>query len=192
MNNTKKYTTFSKKRSSKFEVLSPKPAFTLIEILVSMVIMAMIFSGTLYGFWKILEANARIDLSRQLQKEMHFAMIRMADKIRDYSIDYNAYTSGPGKACENQDVNSPPSLCVKNNYVFSADTEVLKMNDAPLLSSRFVTKKLYFSITPNTDPSDISNPQFQPKVTIFLEAESKFLPDVSIPLQTTISSRIYN
>lgn len=166
--------------------------FTLIEILVSMVIMAMVFSGALYGFWKILEANARIDLSRQLQKEMHFAMIRMADKIRDYSIDYDAYVSGSGKPCENQDVNSPLSLCVKNDYAFTMEDDVLKMNNAPLLSDKFITETLNFSITPNTDPSNIANPQFQPKVTIFLKAESKFLPDVSIPLQATISSRIYD
>ena len=170
--------------------------FTLLEILVSMVIIAMVFSSALFGFWKMLETNARIDLSRQLQKEVHFAMIRMADKIRDYSIDYDAYIPSSGGKCETQDIASPQKLCVNDpsgdSYVFEVINGILKMNSAPLLSERFLVSSLNFTITPSADPSKITNTQLQPKVTIYIKAQAKNLPDISISIQTTISSRIYN
>ena len=101
-------------------------AFTLIEVLVAVVITGMVLSSVLLGYWQMVKVNHTINLSRQLQKEVHFAMVRMADKIRDYSIDYNAYTNPTG-SCGEQTITSPSKLCIgnsNNNYIFEKNCRI--------------------------------------------------------------------
>lgn len=177
--------------------------FSLIEILVAIVIAGIVLSGVLGSYFSLLQASQRSDIARQLQKEMNFAVIRMADKIRSYSIDYKAYED------ENVDVRQSQSLFTKSSESdsfhrfqredFSTNQRsfsTLGMDGAPLFSSIFEVEEMNFSVTPNADPANPENlgdksVQLQPKATLFLRVRSFRYPDISFTLQTTISSRRY-
>jgi prepilin-type N-terminal cleavage/methylation domain-containing protein len=173
-------------------------AFSLIEILVTIVISGIVLSGVLGSYFSLVQASQKADTARQLQKEVNFAMIRMADKIRSYSINYSVY--------EDQDISKDGSrfLFTEGNegatHKFQIENsdgkQILTMDGAPLFSSFFEVKDFHVSITPNNDPFDSANlgdseAQFQPKATIFLSVEARRYPDVSLVIQTTISSRRY-
>ncbi len=174
--------------------LNKQRAFTLIEILVGIVISGMVLSSVLAASWQMIKMRQITDASRQLQKEMHFSLIRIADKIRSYSIDYNAYeVTGE---CNGVSILSSQKLCVGDDNVFEIIDDKLTMNNAPLMSDIFKVTNFVFKVTPTKDPSLHENKadqevQLQPKVTVYFRAEAKNLPQVHQVLQTTISSRVY-
>ena len=181
-----------------------KSGFTLIEVLVSIVISTMVLTAVLNSYFQSLRVHARLDVTRQLQKEVHFALIRMADKIRDLSVDYGEYLSvdGVGGDCFGQDMNVGSRLCLRGDVVFGVEDGRLEMSESPLLSSRFVVEDLRFTVTPEEDLGLIESGRtltldkvralsLQPKVEVFLRVKSLGQDDVELALRTTISSRIY-
>jgi prepilin-type N-terminal cleavage/methylation domain-containing protein len=168
--------------------------FTLIELVVSMVIAGIVFSAVMGAYVSLIQTNTRIDTLRQLQKEANFAMTRMTDKIRAFSVDYDAHS--PSGSCTFALSSAETRiLCVQSGLKFEFKDKNLFMNEDPLFSERFSLKEGFFRVTPEKDPSDLGNPQFQTKVMIFFELEyvSEKDPSLnfSLPLQTTVSSRVY-
>lgn len=183
--------------------------FTLIELLVSMTIGGIVFASVMTSYASLTRARQRIDLYRGLQQQGSFVMIRMADKLRDYGIDYSAYPNWP----YTDGVIETQELYTNNDYVFelTLDGDFL-MNEEPLLSTyvRVVPGSFSFRITPDGDPSSLVHPsyydlgdpsvstldylteQVQPKVQIYMELQSTLDEDIVLPIQTTISTRIYN
>ncbi len=189
-----------------------KPGTTLIELIVIVVISAIILSAVMTSYASLVKTNQKINVSRQLQKEINFAMIRLTDKMRSYSVDYEAYDSGNCSGYNLSDSNN--LLCIQgegetDSYFFNQgdfiapDGETYKtlfMNQEPLFSSFFEVKNVHFFVTPSKDPFDIKNLQtpadikaynLQPKVTITLEVGSIQYEDLEFHIQTTISSRKY-
>ena len=165
---------------------------SLIEVLVSIVIAGIIFSTVMVSYFSLIQTQQKTDIMRQMQKEVHFAIIRIADKIRANSIDYDAYSGG---RCSGIDLRSSNKLCLGADNIFEVNGTRLMMNNSPLISEKFAIKKMYFYGSPTTNPvgnQGDKDSQFQPKVTIFLEVESLKDPSISMEVQTTISSRNYN
>ncbi len=175
---------------------SKNSGFTLIELLVSMVVSAILLTTVLSSFWALLQTNDRNKNFSQLQQETSFAMARIADKIKNYSIDYDAYTS-PG-VCQGMTINDTLKVLCLNSNTFELDSsqETLKMNGQPLFSKSFKVEKSLFQISPAKNPYYRDNigkkeVQLQPKVTIILKVSSIKYPNMVLNIQTTISSRQY-
>ncbi len=161
---------------------------TLIELLVATVIAGIIFTSAMGAYFVFAKNTQKMNIWREIQKETHFSMIRMADKIRSHSIDFSEYSSGN---CVT-DVNR--NLCLNNGYFFKFENENLKMNGSPLFSKEFKVERIHFQISPNQDPfTNITNKslQIQPKVQIQMEISSRRIPDIKFLIRTTISSRVY-
>ena len=183
--------------------LSSLPGFTLIEVLVSVVITAMMLTLVMASYWTFLKTQQRMAVARELQSEVRFAFNRFNDAIRSSSIDYAAYT-GSGHCAT-----LPGTLCLlkpngDTQYAVFVDADKkLKLGTTPadaqfLLSpQKFSVDNVSFRVSP--DPSlgnpkaDLTLDQIQPKVTIFLRVlptDSRY-QDLVIENQTTISSRQY-
>lgn len=179
-----------------------KKGVTLIELLVVIVASGIILSTVLASFASLIKVTQKIDTSRQLQKEINFALIRMADRMREDSINYDAYKEG---ACTGMDTTQNTKVCI-GDYVFEKEESIVRgdetfytlaMDGERLFSSKFNIRKVaIFDITPGNDPTQKDDdgtpyPNFQPKLTIYLDVESIQYPDINFQIQTTISSRKY-
>jgi len=169
-----------RQKSQKFT----KKGMTLVEILVSMTISAVIFSAVLISYSAILKSQQKADTLRQMQKEIHFAMARISDRIRAKSIDFEKYEF-PEK-CSGVNIASAEKLCVGGGDFFEKSGKSIKMNSQPLISDKFSVETAIFYTTPSDSTENL-----QPKTTIFLEVKSNSIPNLKMALQTTISSRIY-
>ncbi len=166
-------------------------AFTLVELLVSMVISALLLTTVLGSFWILMQTNQQNEESGRLQQQANFALLRISDKIKNYSIDYQkAETIIPAL-----DLGSPQTqLYINGGFEFKKHGENLTMNGQPLFSPSFRVKNALFWVSPKKDPFtniDIKDFQLQPKVTMVLQVESKKFPNIALDIQTTISSRKY-
>lgn len=192
------FTSFRKGRSKslKFKTKNRRvkhKGFTLVEVLVALVISGMLLASVMGSFWVLMRANQRAQISRELQKETNFAIIRMADTIRNFAIDYEAYQFGTGSICESLDINNCQNLCIKENE-FEHKDENLFMNGQPLFSAKHKVENVYFSIAPSQNPFENlgdRQKQIQPRATIFIHVVSKNDPAIELEIQTTISSRKY-
>jgi len=203
-----KHTSFSKNQG-----------FTLIEVLVATVISVAMLTLVMSSFWTLWQTYKTSELLRDMQHEATFALTRIADKVRNYGVDYSAYIA-PGR-CVGVNVNE--NLCVKDpvsgeEFLFSykgigatpGPEQALFMGDYtnpdldPLFShDKFLITHLRFDKFPDTEPTrqNTAN-QFQPKVMIAFRMQSKVDvwgkpivdPDdaLSLDMQTTISSRNYD
>jgi len=182
--------------------------FTLIELLVAVVVTALMLTLVMASYWTFLQTQQRMAMSRELQSEVRFALNRFADKVRSSRIDYTAYL--PTNECATMDPAGSQKLCLitpgGNTYYFDhrdesgdGNEDALFMgNDPttaqPLISpQKFNVTSLNFAFSPAADPADLSNPQMQPKVTIYLAISptNPTYQDLVIESQTTISSRQY-
>ncbi len=191
--------------------------FTLIEMLVSMVIVGIMLTLVMASYWTFLQTQQRMAVSRELQSEVRFAFNRYADKVRSSRVDYNQYSGIAGNNCQSLDLNGARALCLTDGasyYYFehvdlngdgtqnallmgkaTTSAQEAKTNAQPLISPlKFNVTNAHFAVSPAYDPKvDISQPQMQPKVKLYLEAHptSERYLDLVIESQTTISSRQY-
>lgn len=171
-------------------------AFTLVEVIVSILISALLLTLVLGSFWLLIKINQQNEIAGRLQKQTTFAMLRMSDKIKQYSIDYEAYTSAANGLCKNLSLDSgtQQKLCLGANHEFKKEGDTLLMDTHPLFSDEFIVDSVNFFVSPSADPfSDISEKsiQLQPKVTIALKVHSKKYENILLEVQSTISSRKY-
>lgn len=153
------------------------PGFTLIELIVAITIGGIILATVMGSFLSLGKTKQQLDLTRQIQRELSFATIRIADRIRAQSVDYT----------RTQEANHH-ALPIGENELFSFDPEkgMLFMNEAPLFSHGLMVQKAKFTVSQ-------SNNKLQPRVHIEIQVSERTkeeIPRVSIPLRTTISSRI--
>lgn len=151
--------------------------FTLIELIVSITIGGIILATVMGSFLTLGKTKQQLDLTRQIQRELSFATIRIADRVRSQSIDYSRI----------QDANHH-ALPIGDNELFSfdKDAKMLFMNDAPLFSKNLMVQDAEFTVSP-------LNSEVQPRVHLEIRVSERTTaetPRVSIPLRTTISSRI--
>ena len=167
--------------------------FTLIEVLVSMVISVFLLTLVMGGFAALIQTNQRNNVFRDLQKQSNFALVRLADNMRNGSVDYQAYETGGD--CQNLDLGSPlERVCLGDETLLEYRDENLWLDGQPLFSDVFHVEKGLFTVLPALDPfSNIGtrSAQLQPKVHFYGVVTSRQFPKISIPLQTTISSRSY-
>ncbi len=168
-----------------------RSGFTLIELLVAVVISGIVLVSVMSSFWLFIQTHQKAEANRELQREVRFAMTRIADKTRNYSIKYSEYQSGG---------NCPPSinqnhkLCLEDHSFEFRDGN-LWLEDQPIFSeNKFKVNDAFFGFSPDEDPKinlgelDL---QIQPKVTVYLEVESKRDSNINFEVQTSLSSRKY-
>ncbi|PID70459.1 hypothetical protein CSB37_02100 [bacterium DOLZORAL124_38_8] len=154
-----------------------KKAFTLIELMISITIGAVILTSALGVYAQFVQTKMRIEIARQMQKEVNFALARLTDRARNCEI-----TSGKSNFVNLKCENDKPY-----NFSINTDSNSFTMNNERLISKRFKI------ITDNkTSKFVITNKEnTQPKVQIFLKVQSKKDPSVQQFIRTTISSRKY-
>lgn len=151
--------------------------FTLIELIVAITIGGIILATVMGSFLTLGKIKQQLDLTRQIQRELSFATIRIADRIRSQSLDY--------ARIEDSNLHALP-LGETELFSFDPDAGMLFMNDAPLFSSSLMVQDAEFTVSP------LSN-TLQPQVHLEIRVSERTtaeVPRVSIPIRTTISSRI--
>ncbi len=151
--------------------------FTLIELIVAITIGGIILATVMGSFLTLGKIKQQLDLTRQIQRELSFATIRIADRIRSQSLDYTRI--------EDSNLHALP-LGETELFSFDPDAGMLFMNDAPLFSSSLMVQDAEFTVSP------LSN-TLQPQVHLEIRVSERTtaeVPRVSIPIRTTISSRI--
>ena len=171
--------------------LKSNAGFTLVEMLVAMVILGILLTMVMQSYWGLIQIYQKAEIMRQLQRESHFTLTRVADKMRYHSLNYQAYNLGG--ACG---VTLSKKLCLGPHvFIFDDVTGSLTMDGQPLFSSDVIeVRHLDFSFTPDRDPFvHLGTPsaQTQPKLTLLMEVAAQDLPDLKFDLQATISSRKY-
>ena len=165
--------------------------FSLLELLVAMVLSGIVLVSVLTSFWLFIQTHQKAELNRELQRETRFALSRIADKTRNFSIDYEQYK--PGENCP-PSINQNHKLCLEGHSVEFKNNN-LYLDDQPLLSpEKFHINTAHFGFSPDKDPrknlGDI-HLQIQPKVSINFNVESKKINTIKFDIQTTLSSRKY-
>jgi len=163
-----------------------KSGFSLIEILVTIVISGILLAAAAGNFAYFLRAEQKINLQRELQKQVFFAMSRLNDAARGCEIDFENF------AAEKIIFKNPEKIFEKTDENHADFPENFLLENQPLFSKKFRVEKINFAISPTENPrEDWANPQFQPKVEIFLRAAARAMPEISTEVRTVISSRIY-
>ena len=162
--------------------------FTLLELLVSIVIGGIVLAGALSTYGVFSQTTARIRQTQQLHQAVNFAMIRMADRMRAYSIGYEQYGNFlPGKTSNQVFFGDGTHLHFSKNQLY--------LNEQPLFAPPFVVTDAVFTVTPAQDPfsaTKLSADSYrQPRLTIKLQVASKQNPTITTTVRTTISSRLY-
>ncbi len=157
---------------------------TLFELIIAITISGFVLTGVMASYVSLSRSAQKIDISRQLQREINFAMARISDRVRGFSTDYDT--------CNNY-ADNLHKLCVQGGDYFEFDDEngMLNMNGQPLFSPVFEVKEVAFNVTPTEKPSGLDP---QPRVQVYLrvglgEGVKIHLQDFEI--QTTLSSRLY-
>ncbi|MFH0819369.1 MAG: type II secretion system protein [Patescibacteria group bacterium] len=185
------------------KIIKKNKGFTLIEIVVATGIFLIIF---------VIISDLAITFNRnpqeliyqkKLEREVDYCMEFLAQKIRTDNIDYSAYISDGQDLTSSAD-NPSDRLYLINQYGehdnFYVSSNLYYDNGAVgenVNSANVVFDNIYFYIYPATDPfSEASTVNYQPRVTVSLQAhyteDGVDYNDISIILQTTISSRFYD
>lgn len=176
--------------------MKPK-GFTLIELIVSFVVMAIVLSAVMQSLQSFIQTSRKLSVVREIQQDLSFALLRMGDRIRNNSIDYQAYDGG---ACATVAKINGQKLCLNNGWLLEKQGDVLFLSkgsvQSPLFPKNVKVVQALFSISPEQDPEDPvnwGNPVFQrqPRVDIHLEIESLRDGDVNFEIDTSFSSRVY-
>jgi len=156
--------------------LRKKRGFSLIELLVGMTIGAIILTVVMGSYAAMAKTTMRLDLARQLQKETNFAVIRMADKIRNFPIE---------SCAENKLVLDGRDKGQLTFEFLLENKKQLTLNEQPLFSANLQVKEGKFECVGVEDSAE------QPRVQIYLLVSAKKEPEITSRVQTTISSRIF-
>jgi prepilin-type N-terminal cleavage/methylation domain-containing protein len=154
--------------------------FSLIEIVVAITIGGIILATVMGSFLTLSKMSQQLDLTRQIQRELNFATIRIADRIRSQSIDYSRL--------DELDHHFLP-IGGSETFRFDEDAGMLFMNDAPLFSNTLMVRDSTFLVFPE-DESEKLQPRVQIELRVTERTEGNITPKISIPLRTTLSSRI--
>lgn len=166
--------------NKKFELVSKSglkvrniAGFSLIELLVAITIGGIILTVVMTSYAAMSQTNLQLDAARQLQKETNFAVIRMADRIRNFSVDLDNSTD--------------KKLIIghkKGVFEYLPNKKQLTMDEQPVFSSNILVTKMEFKYSKNSA-------KLQPWVQIYLKVASKKNKEITNRIRTTISSRIF-
>lgn len=170
--------------------------FTLVEVLVSIVITAIVIVAVMASMWHLVLANHQADALRQLHKQVHFSLVRSADKIRTHSIDYTQHPEDGSGTCAPLPggMTAIEKICLGDGHILEFRDKNLFLDDSPLFGDAFEVESVGFLVSPTKAPSDNiadKSTQLQPKVTIHMSVRSRAFSSAFMEVQTTISSRRY-
>ena len=180
-----------------------KSAFTLVEVVVAFVVMAIVMTAVLQSIGAFLQTTQRLNLVRETQREVSFALTKIGDTIRNESIDYEAYSS-TGK-CKTLALGDPQEqICLGNQWRLDFDNTVDDENlfvwkddqKGPLFSQSVIVKNATFTISPEKNPDSPeawgnAALQRQPIVDVSLTVASRRDPSIEFVLSTSYSARVY-
>lgn len=149
--------------------------FSLVELVVAITIGGVVLSTVMVSYVSLAKMRQSLDISRQVQRELNFATMRISDRARANSINY-----------EKLDSDNHHFLPLgEDEFIYDDVAKSLSMNGAPLFSPNIMVEQAEFDVWPiNNDP------KVQPMVNLQLLVSSKNKPDIEIPLRTSISSRV--
>lgn len=193
-NETMKKTPFI--RNTKY-IIRKRNAFTLIEVITTIAITVILLSIVLASYASMTRVIQDMKLSQKLQREVHFTMQRITDRMRNESINYAAMIA------DNQDIGSPQKLILgtgENAVTIERKSSgegafSLEFDGQPIFSDLFTVERFHVQIDPLVDPylpaNKYTNNYRQPKLMVGLTVRSIDKPTIVQSLQTTISSRKY-
>ncbi len=192
------------------KIIKENSGFTLIEVLVSMSIFVVFVGILINSYSSIVKAYNEANEYRKMYVEARNIFDSLTREIRDGIYDYNdcdghlacqVLISKDGQYRTTVSYSDPNLSLKKCKLAEGLEIGVGSYNTCveETLNSELQITKFNFLASPNKDPYAEKNVnyddiQFQPMITIYAEftKENPFGDDFSFPLQTTISSRIYN
>lgn len=185
--------------------LQAQQGFTLMEIVVSTTIFAVVLTMTLAIFNYALKINRRTEALRQTTQGMRNFTEFLVKEIRNGKIEYSA--TPVSASCESNYVsasNYTTYLALVSEtgdreciYLTGTDLFIAKEELDPQLLNpvNFSVDMLRFFVQPTTDPYDVASPpDIQPMVTLIMRV-TVTLPTGevrTIPYQTSISTDAYD
>lgn len=151
--------------------------FSLIELVVAIAIGGVILATVMGSYLSLARMRQSLDVTRQIQREVNFAAMRMGDRMRAHSVNYEHEDYSP----ENHEF----LPLGEDEFVYDNKEKMVRMNGAPLFSPSLEVSELRFEVIPSQRSEKI-----QGMVKLELRVSSKAKPEISVPLRTTISSRI--
>lgn len=181
--------------------------FTLVEIIVSTAIFAIVIASVLALFNYVLRINSRVQATRQVSQGARIFAEVLSREIRNGRISYDQ--TGTCNPAANYSSQSNQQLAL-TTYTGEKLCFYLNPSDEKLYIERITSSGTYtdtvnpnrftinastfkFVVKPSTDPF-VSNQGIQPMVTVMAEfvVNKNGRDQVVVPYQTTIASDIYD
>ncbi len=197
-----------------------KKGFTLIEVVVAITIFSVIMVSVFEIYSRVLHANKRLEMSRELQENARLIIETIADDVRQNGIDFSCYINTPLLCGTNDNREDGTSILatktakyylMKNTPALDAilcthqDVGCYLWKELPdgskvRLSTPLVELKNVRFFLSGVDSKLFSHPtDSEGKVTITFElsiapGHGQDIEDIKtliIPVQTTISEKLY-
>lgn len=169
--------------------------FTLIEVLIAMTVFVVFVTSLLTAYFNIARAQREANERRIMYAEVRDIVDELTFYLRDYALNYGTdskYEGTPEKI----------SLLSKDG---SEKLEIVYVNDndsirigAAVINKHVDVSSFSATVRPMQNPYyfeafDKPASQFQPSVTLKMTFEKELSSGevISMPIQTTISSRVY-
>ncbi len=158
--------------------------FTLVEVVVSITIGGVILATVMGTYLSLAKIKADLDISRKIQREMNFAMMRMGDRIRFNEISFDKYDRHVlcAGGLDSEKCKYGTKFQFKKSDNEENKTGKLLMNNDPLFSPQLNVEAFRFTVQGENDE------QHRVQIEMLVSAVAK--PSIKIPLRTTISSRL--
>lgn len=182
-------------------VFKQNRGFTLVEVLIAMAIFVVFVTTLLSAYTNIVQGQRKANEYRRLYSESREIFDEIIFNLRDKAVDY-----GLNGALESALVDQITLLnkdgSEKLTIGYDGEKQEVFVNDGfqqQVLNNQVKVEQLRFFVTPVANPYNAGNfdqsaSQFQPKVTVY----GRFVREinggeiVTVDLQTTVSSRLYN
>ncbi len=171
--------------------------FTLMELMVAITVSGIILSAVMTSYAALVANKQKIDQFRHTQSAATLSMSKIADKVRDFGINYDAYEGGDastettllhiGPYIDENEVEHDISFEIKNGKI------LMQYNDrvAPITGGLVVSDGA-FVVQPSTVPNRGEGAQlYQPRVDVDLSFVSADDESIKMDLETSLSSRQY-
>lgn len=150
---------------------------SLVELVVAIAIGGVVLATVMGSYLSLAKMKQNLDITRQIQREVNFAVMRISDRVRAYSVNYDHNDFSP--------IDSSFLPLGDDEFKYDEDDGQLTMNGAPLFSPIIEVRDLRFEVSP-----DALSSRVQARVKIEILVGSRVKPELSVPLRTTISSRL--
>jgi len=182
--------------------------FTLLELMISITVFSLLGSIIASAMMHLASSKHRASLLNEIRVEAEDIVSEIEKDFREGILDYDSYIPSDNILPIVTKVGDNGEYLEAKSYVFDADAKTLKIKnkkwnsiinsfeedlstrEKDLTPENFTISHFAFEVFPPQNPSNLNNPQFQPRLNIRLSLQSN-TENISLDFQTSVSSRYY-